>query len=323
MRALISLVLSGHRTHKNRETMKHIRGEPDWNLSDRQRHEAYEGACRMLPELPLLGRMHLLDALPESLVSHSHPGIYEVHCVMRGVQHFWVGKDTFQVGAGMAFLTRPGEVHGAVNSCLSPGEWFWLHIQFPRKGPLPGLSLADTRKIQEALDSAPHRLFQSSYALRSALGRLLEEHHSILPFGKLMARLAYHELLIYLVRDLCPAGEGSRRQFVSYSVRQATGWINQHLMESFSMHDVAVAAGLSESGLRRRFHNELGQSPAEYVIQQRIERAKQLLRETNRPITDIAFALGFNSSPYFGAVFKRQTGHTPSQFRELCLKGAR
>jgi AraC family L-rhamnose operon regulatory protein RhaS len=302
--------------------MKHIRGEPDWHLSDRQRHEAYEGARRMLPELPLIGRMHLLDALPDSLIAHSHQEIYEVHCVLRGVQNFWVGNETFQVAAGMAFLTRPGEMHGGVNDSLSPGEWYWIHIQFPRKGPLPGLSAADTQQIRQALDSAPHRLFQSSHALRNAFNRLLDEHHAILPFGELMARLAYHELLVCLVRDLCPAGEGMRRHFVSYSVRQALRWIDQHLMESFSMHSVAVAAGLSESGLRRRFHNELGQSPAEYVTQQRIERAKQLLRETSRPITDIAFALGFNSSPYFGAVFKRQTGHTPSQFREQCSQGA-
>jgi AraC-like DNA-binding protein len=53
---------------------------------------------------------------------------------------------------------------------------------------------------------------------------------------------------------------------------------------------------LSESGLRRRFHDEVGQSLADFVTQQRIERAKQLLRETNRPVTDIAFSLGFNSS---------------------------
>jgi AraC family L-rhamnose operon regulatory protein RhaS len=301
--------------------MKHIHGHPDWHLSDRQRHEAYEGSRRMLRELPLLGRMHLLDALPDCLVAHAHQDIYEVHCVLRGSQAFWVGKETYQVGAGMAFLTRPGEVHGGVNNSLSPGEWYWIHLHIPRRGSLPGLSSADTEHIRKALETAPHRLFQASQALRSAFSRLLDEHHAILPFGELMARLAYHELLVCLVRDLWPAGDGTRPHFVSYAVRQALRWIDEHLMESFSMRSVAVAAGLSESGLRRRFHDEIGKSPAEYVTQQRIERAKQLLRETSRPITDIAFALGFNSSPYFGAVFKRQTGQTPSQFRVQCSQG--
>jgi AraC-like DNA-binding protein/mannose-6-phosphate isomerase-like protein (cupin superfamily) len=301
--------------------VKHIHGQPDWHLSDRQRHEAYEGARRLLPELPLVGRMHLLDALPHSLIAHAHRDIYEVHCVLRGAQAFWVGKETFQVGAGMAFLTRPGEVHGGVNEALSPGEWYWIHIQLPRKGSLPGMSLSDTRQIRLALDAAPHRVFQSSQALRHCFARLLDEHHAILPFGKFMARLAYHELLVCLARDLMPAGKDARPHFVSYAVRQALRWIDEHLMDPFSIRSVAVAAGLSPSGLRRRFHDEIGQSPAEYVIQQRIERAKQLLRETSRPITDIAFALGFNASPYFAAVFKRQTGQTPSQFRDQCSKG--
>lgn len=303
--------------------MKHIHGHPDWNLSDRQRHESYEGTRRMLPELPLVGRMHLLDALPNSLVAHSHPDIYEVHCVLRGSQAFWVGEETFQVGAGMTFLTRPGEMHGGVNDSLSPGEWYWIHIRFPRKEALPGLSQSDTRQIQQALDTAPHRVIQSSQALRHCFARLLDEHHAILPFGELMARSAFHELLACLARDLKPAGAATRPHFISFAVRTALRWIDEHLMEPFPMENVAAAAGLSESGLRRRFHDEIGQSPADYVTQQRIERAKQLLRETNRPVTDIAFSLGFNSSPYFAAVFKRYAGESPSRFRQQCAKGAR
>ena len=66
------------------DRMKQLRGKPDWILSDRQRHESYEGQNCLLPELPLVGRMHLLDALPHSLVAHTHPGIFEVHCVARG-----------------------------------------------------------------------------------------------------------------------------------------------------------------------------------------------------------------------------------------------
>lgn len=298
--------------------MKHIHGHPDWHLSDRQRHESYEGSRRLLPELPLVGRMHLLDALPNSLIAHSHEDIYEVHCVLRGNLAFWVGQETYQVGAGMAFLTRPGEIHGGVTNSLSPGEWYWIHIQFPRKGPLRGLSPDDTRQIRQSLDTAPHRLFQSSQALRNCFARLLEEHHAISQFAELMARLAYHELLVCLARDLVPAESASRSHYVSYAVRQALRWIDQHLTEPFPMEHVAIAAGLSESGLRRRFHEEIGQSPADYVLQQRIDRARQLLRETGRPVTDIAFALGFNSSTYFSAVFKRITGQTPSTFRAAC-----
>jgi AraC-like DNA-binding protein/mannose-6-phosphate isomerase-like protein (cupin superfamily) len=303
--------------------MKHIQGHPNWYLSNRQRHESYEGARRMLRELPLIGRMHLLDALPNSLVAHTHKDLYEVHCVLRGSLAFWVGKNTFQVGAGMALITRPGELHGGVNDSLSPGEWYWIHIRFPDKKALPGWSLADTRQIRQALDTAPHRLFQASQTLRNSFARLLDEHHAILPFGELMARSAYHELLVCLIRDLKPSKEESRPHFISYAVRSALRWIDENLMEPFPMENVAAAAGLSGSGLRRRFHDEVGQSPADYITQQRIERAKRLLRETNRPVTDIAFSLGFNSSPYFAAVFKRYAGQSPSQFREECLKGDR
>ena len=131
--------------------MKRIAGKPDWQLTDRQRHESYEKRQRLLPELPLVGRMHLLDALPRSLVAHAHPGIYEIHCVVRGVLSFWVGTRTYSVGPGMAFLTHPKETHGAVNEALSPAEWYWIHLRFPGRGPLPGLSGADTKRIRRTL----------------------------------------------------------------------------------------------------------------------------------------------------------------------------
>jgi len=44
----------------------------------------------------------------------------------------------------MAFLTHPGETHGAVNDVLSPAQWYWTHLRFPRSGPLPGLSAANS-----------------------------------------------------------------------------------------------------------------------------------------------------------------------------------
>src|SRR3954471_23614618 len=77
------LPLHGRSTNVKR-SMQFIRGTPDWRLTDRQHHEAFAGETALLDELPLVGRMHLLDALPNALVSHAHPGIYEAHFVVGG-----------------------------------------------------------------------------------------------------------------------------------------------------------------------------------------------------------------------------------------------
>ena len=79
---------------------------------------------------------------------------------------------------------------------------------------------------------------------------------------------------------------------------------------------MAEASGLSQSHFRQRFHRETGFTPSDYLTRRRVLRAKQMLREDRLSITGIAFQLGFQSSPYFAAVFKKMTGITPSEYRE-------
>ena len=52
----------------------------------------------------------------------------------------------------------------------------------------------------------------------------------------------------------------------------------------------------------------------DYLIHYRIEQAKRLLRETDEPVTNIAFMTGFHSSAYFGKIFKKSIGRTPQEF---------
>ncbi len=296
--------------------VKRIRGTPNWCLSERQRHESYEGTRRLLPELPLLGHMHLLDALPNALYSHTHPGIYELHCVVRGTLSFWVGRQRYEVEPGMALLTMPDELHGAVNETLPPAEWHWIHLHFPVRQALPGLSHKDTRRLQEKLAGARRRLFRYSPALIGCFERLLAEHRSRDPERGLMARLVFHELLVSLGRNLAPEGQCDPFQQLSPPLQRAFRWLDDHLAEPLSLGKIAAAAGVSESSLRRHFHEETGFSPVDYVMRQRIAKAKEWLGDPTRSVTDIAFALGFSTSAYFTAVFRRVTGMTPKKFRE-------
>ena len=77
---------------------------------------------------------------------------------------------------------------------------------------------------------------------------------------------------------------------------------------------------MSPSRLHARFLAEVGQSPAEWVRAQRIQRAKRLLLTSDRPVTDLAFDLGFPSSQYFATVFRGLVGMTPRDYRQRALR---
>ena len=72
--------------------------------------------------------------------------------------------------------------------------------------------------------------------------------------------------------------------------------------------------------LHTRFRQEVGQSPGEYILRAKIERARDLLADTDLSVTDIAYSLSFSSAQYFATAFKRLTRATPTSFRRS-LKG--
>jgi AraC-like DNA-binding protein len=296
--------------------MQFIRGDPDWRLSSRQHHEAYLGANALLHELPLVGRMHLLDALPKALVPHAHPGIYEAHFVVDGCLAFYAREQDFDVTGGMVFLTKPGEVHGGVDTTLQPAEWYWIHLHFPSEDALPGLTRSETREVADSYARTTLCMFPGSDQLKDCFERVLAEHRNPTEHSQIIARAQLHELMIRLIRDHDRALANSKVAGLSAEIRQAIECLDRTLGEPLSIPDLAASCGLSQSHFRQRFHKETGFTPSDYLTRQRIRRAKQLLRVHRTSITEIAFKLGFQSSPYFAAVFKKLTGMTPSEYRE-------
>jgi transcriptional regulator GlxA family with amidase domain len=95
----------------------------------------------------------------------------------------------------------------------------------------------------------------------------------------------------------------------------------QHFLEIRSGEDVSVADMARESGLpgrtfQRRFKAATGLAPKQYLQELRIERARDLLIETDRPVSDICFAVGYNDPPSFVRLFSRLSGLTPGAFRD-------
>lgn len=91
--------------------------------------------------------------------------------------------------------------------------------------------------------------------------------------------------------------------------------IESDLSEDLSLSTLAAAAGLSEYHFLRMFKQSTGMTPHQYVINQRVEKAKELLKKTDMSITEIAYLLGFSTPAHFTHHFRRKTGMTPSEMR--------
>lgn len=97
--------------------------------------------------------------------------------------------------------------------------------------------------------------------------------------------------------------------------QQVIDYIHTHLNRDLSLAELASVVNISPTYFANLFKRTVGTSPHQYVIQQRVERAKVMLKKTNLAIADIALQVGFSSQSHLTQQFKRLTGMTPKQVR--------
>lgn len=147
--------------------------------------------------------------------------------------------------------------------------------------------------------------------------RLEELFNNGTPRERLACRgLLLEMLLSLLVADDVPQRERHGRREAS-RIRQALDRLAQHPFASApSIREFLVREGKSYDHQARVFRTTYGVTPLQYVNSQRMERARNLLRDTPLPVSQVAYRLGFDDVVYFNRLFKKVVGMTPGQYRQ-------
>lgn len=134
----------------------------------------------------------------------------------------------------------------------------------------------------------------------------------------LIAELALRELLIRLMQT-------QAREVLEKSHSQLAGnnrlafviqYIKSNLRENLSIDMLAEKACMSKPHFFRCFKEELGLSPAEFILQERLKLAKSHLKNSSLQISEVCYMAGFNNPNYFIRAFKAETGLTPKVFQK-------
>ncbi|WP_417422068.1 GlxA family transcriptional regulator [Halomonas sp.] len=97
--------------------------------------------------------------------------------------------------------------------------------------------------------------------------------------------------------------------------------MKNNIEEPLSIPEIANWVNISRRQLERMFCNYVSASPSRYYIELRLTRARQLLQQTNKSVTEVAVATGFSSFSHFRSCFYRHFNITPGQFRKSCQRG--
>ncbi|QFZ19793.1 GlxA family transcriptional regulator [Saccharothrix syringae] len=112
----------------------------------------------------------------------------------------------------------------------------------------------------------------------------------------------------FIVHDLPPAPRGSE-------LEPLLRWLEDNCARELTLDDVAAEAGTSTRTLNRRFREQTGTTPLQWLLRARVRRAQHLLETTDHPVDRIAAQVGFGSPTAFRDRFKRVAGTSPHAYR--------
>ncbi|MCP9761379.1 AraC family transcriptional regulator [Lacihabitans soyangensis] len=241
------------------------------------------------------------------------------------------GKKVMHLDGSPSFGFLPGE------SVILPSNEKMV-IDFPEASvhnPTQCLALAlSEEKLQEAVDLLNNRgtkqnglewsvmdynyHFTNDVAINQILQRLIfifTENH---PSKDIFSDLLIQELVIrilqtetksmYRKKSLTDANNDR----ISYIIK----FIRENLTEDLSIDILSEKAYMSESNFYRTFKHELGSSPNDFIIEERLKVAESLLRNPRMSVKEAYLASGFNSFSYFCRIFKKKKNLSPTEFKE-------
>lgn len=266
------------------------------------------------------GFIRCLDhGFPTQLARWHYHDEYELHLIVATSGKAFVGDWIGQFQPGHLVLTGPRLPHNWISLDLPEGGVPLRDrvIQF-RHEPLAQASehIPELAEVQPMLERARHGIEFFDLSDRAALhfdrvraARGLERFAHFMAFLADLAQCTDYRLLSNV--QLQSTDDDATLDQVNAVVSQVT----QNVARSLTLAEVAAQLGMSESRFSRFFKRATGNTFVDFVNRVRINRACQLLMESDRYVTDICYEVGFNNVANFNRRFLEIKGMTPSEFR--------
>ncbi|MDF7808489.1 helix-turn-helix domain-containing protein [Pontiellaceae bacterium B12219] len=273
----------------------------------------------------MVGRSRILKTPASSTdlteVEHSHDFCELVIVAQGNGLHYLEGMD-LPITAGDVFLLQGRQrhyFHDRKNLELVSVMYDPDKIELPENDlrSMPGYC---AMFLLEPTYRKQHRFASRLHLKRIQLAKVLaitdemeRECNEKTPGREVMLRAKLQELITYLSRAYTQGNSTETQALLR--VGEVIGTMENDFSKDWKLDDFAAIAHMSKNNLLKVFRKATNQSPIDYLMRLRIQRAMELLHQTEYSITEIAFKTGFNDSNYFTRQFRRVVGMPPSQFR--------
>lgn len=270
------------------------------------------------PSIPLyLSRGNLLEFPEMAALCHWHEDI-ELLMPLEGYLSYNVGGQIVEIAEGNAIFVNSRQMHFGFSA--DGTDCWYLCVTF-RPQLLCANEEIRVRFLEPVLSDAglPYILLEKENPAHVPLLDILRRIEGVRwqgLSGREMLTLGYlyalwNGIFELLEPDAVPSGGPDMN-----TQRRMLEYIRTHFSQRLTLDMIAASGGICRSKCCRLFKKYLARSPNDYLTSFRLERASELLRETDLSVTEIAYDCGFGSGSYFAELFLRHKGCSPTEYRK-------
>lgn len=230
---------------------------------------------------------------------------YLIHIVASGRGIFRVLGKEYEISAGNAFIIYPGISTYYKADRKDPWSYMWVGFN--------GFAAEETVERIGFTRENPVIPMENTDELSACMERIFEARQ-LTYVNELKRMSAFYELLATMM-EFNQAGRAEKNYSDTVYVKMARDLILSMFSTKIKISDIADRIGINRSYLSNIFKQEMKMSPQAFLIQVRLERAAQLLRETDMPVGNIAASVGYNDALSFSKAFKHKYNISPSEYR--------
>lgn len=248
---------------------------------------------------------------------------YELVYMKTGSTVFEIAGQPVEMGPNDIIIIKPGQPHKFIVKSKTVSGFLVLNFKFENKKThgFSEVPVEDFLNFVSGKESGPYISLKVSQKneIINVMNRILKEREGSEIGSEFLSQLLVMELFVLISRALKMQWESSiknkspkLKELIEISVK----YIYNNFERDISLSDIARYVFLSPSYYTRAFKEEMKTSPINFLLKVRIDRARELLADSDLKIGDIALSVGFSNQQRFNEIFKKYTGCTPLHYRK-------
>lgn len=250
---------------------------------------------------------------------HDH---FELVYMKRGEAVFLIDGSQVKLGPNNVVLIKPNRTHKLLVKSKGGCEFIVLSfrlIDMENTG-ISKTSMEDFIDFVEGEKAGPCLTLKVGQRneIVQLLNRIVDEKNNKSPDSEFLIHLLVMELFVHLSRALRIEWENSMKDKtpkLQELIKISVNYINQNYEKDLSLGAIANYIYLSPSYFAKVFRDQMKQSPINYLLRLRIEKAKEMLEKTDLMVGDIALGVGFSNHQRFNEIFRKFVNMTPSAYK--------